>query len=186
MGSIAIYIDGGYIEKVRIEEFDRIPTDFQLLSQAIAKIVSPDSELLRTYYYHCLPYKSDPPTTEESDRFGKRQNFYNALEKLPRFEVRLGRLDKRGPEDFVQKMVDTLLSIDLVYLSSKGKITHAAIVAGDGDFVPAIRVAKNEGVVVWLFHGDSKHYELWQIADERIRIDHSLMKSTKFVKSKKK
>ncbi len=179
MGTIAIFIDGGYIEKVRIEEFDRIRTDFQLLSQEISNIVSSTSELLRTYYYHCLPYKSDPPTSEESMRFGKRQNFYNALEKIPRFEVRLGRLDKRGPDDFVQKMVDTLLSIDLVYLSSKGKITHAAIIAGDGDFVPAINVAKTEGVIVWLFHGKSKHSQLWQIADERRRLDKDLMERTR-------
>ncbi|MGB4681268.1 MAG: hypothetical protein WBH65_01910 [Dethiobacteria bacterium] len=26
-------------------------------------------ELLRTYYYHCLPYKSNPPTEEESERY---------------------------------------------------------------------------------------------------------------------
>lgn len=93
--------------------------------------------------------------------------------------MRLGRLDKRGPNDFVQKMVDTLLSIDLVYLGSKGRITHAAIIAGDGDFVPAIKVAKTEGVIVWLFHGKSKHSQLWQIADERRQLDKDLMEKTR-------
>jgi len=183
MGTIAIFVDGGYFKKVRIDEFDRIPTNYQLLAQEIANIVSSESEILRTYYYHCLPYKSNPPTSEESMRFGKRQNFYRALEKIPRFAVRLGRLDKRGPDDFIQKMVDTLLSIDLVYLSSKGKITHAAIVAGDGDFVPAIKVAKTEGVIVWLFHGESKHSELWQIADERKRLDQNLMEKIRLIRT---
>ncbi len=50
MGSIAIFIDGGYFEKVRMEEFEHILTDFKLLAQEISTIVSPESELLRTYY----------------------------------------------------------------------------------------------------------------------------------------
>ncbi len=183
MGSIVIFIDGGYLEKVIIEEFERVHIDYKLFSGEIAKIVSPDSELLRTYYYNCLPYKNDPPTNEESLRFGKRQRFYYALERIPRFEVKLGWLDKRGTNDFVQKMVDTLLSIDLVYLSSKGKITHAAIIAGDGDFVPAIKVAKTEGISIWLFHGESKHSHLWQIADERRRIDDDLIEKTRLIQN---
>ena len=51
--------------------------------------------------------------------------------------------------------MDLLLGLDLALLSGKNQITHVALVAGDGDFVPAIRAAKREGVTVWLFHGPS-------------------------------
>jgi len=47
---------------------------------------------LRTYYYHCLPYKSNSPTIEESQRFSQAQGFYRRLQRLPRFEVREGSL----------------------------------------------------------------------------------------------
>lgn len=67
-------------------------------------------------------------------------------------------------------MVDVFLSIDLVQLSAKGAITHAAIVAGDSDFVPAIEMARNESISVWLFHGSHVHNSLWDTADERVVI----------------
>lgn len=185
MGRIAIFIDGGYIEKVLKAEFECANIDFVNFSNKIAEMISPENELLRTYYYHSLPYKGNPPTEEESDRFSKRQSFYDALNKKPRFEVRLGRLVRRGPNAngnyfFEQKMVDSLLNIDLVYLSAKGKITHAAIVAGDGDFVPAVQLAKKEGVIVWLFHGHHKHAELWQAADERRLLQRNFIDSIRF------
>lgn len=98
------------------------------------------------------------------------------MRRLPRYEVREGFLARRGPDkkglfSFEQKMVDVLLSIDLVRLCSKGKITHAALLAGDGDFVPAVAVAKEETVVLALFHGTTFHRSLWNVADDRYPID---------------
>lgn len=39
-------------------------------------------------------------------------------------------------------------------------IADAMIVAGDSDFLPAIEVAKKEGVVFHLYHGATPHNEL--------------------------
>ncbi len=187
MGVVAIFIDGGYIEKVLKNEFTNFQIDFELFAKEIANIISSDNEILRTYYYNSLPYKGNPPSDEESDRFAKRQSFYDALNKKSRFDVKLGRLSKRGPDRdgnyfYEQKMVDALLSIDLVHLSAKGKITYAALIAGDGDFVPAIKVAKEEGVIIWLFHGQKKHAELWQTADERVLLQEDFIKKVRFKK----
>jgi len=71
---------------------------------------------------------------------------------------------------FEQKMVDALLSIDLVHASLKGKTTHVALVAGESDFVPAIEVARSESASVWLFHGSRTHLDLWSVADERVQL----------------
>ena len=122
------------------------------MANKIADIISPGSEVIRTYYYHSLPYKGHPPSVEESNRFANKQKFFNALKRKSRFEVRLGRLARRGPDKhgnyrYEQKKVDVLLSIDLVALSAKGRITHAAILAGDSDFVPAINMSKEETVI---------------------------------------
>jgi uncharacterized LabA/DUF88 family protein len=137
----------------------------------LAKEVAQGKEILRTYYYHCLPYQSNPPTEEEKQRFSKAQAFHSALERLPRFEVRCGTLVKRDG-DFEQKGIDTLLSIDLVKAATSGKITDAFLIAGDGDFTPAVKAAKESSVNVMLYYSKSScHRSLWQACDERIIIN---------------
>ena len=180
MNRAAISIDGGYLDKVRRNELSGARIDCAALARAIAMTIHPETDILRTYYYDCLPFQSNPPTQEEIDRFASKQRFFHALEQLSRFAVRLGRLKRIGPDQngnyqFEQKMVDALLSIDLVHASLKGKITHVALVAGDSDFVPAIDVARSESVSVWLFHGSSMHRDLWSAADERVRLTDSFM-----------
>jgi len=184
MSNVVILIDGGYIEKILKNEFANTKIDYVLLSEEIRASISTELDILRTYYYHSLPYKGNPPTKEESERFARKQKFFNALNRKPRFEVKLGRLVRIGPDEhgsyyFEQKMVDALLSIDLVHLSATGKITHAALVAGDGDFVPAMKVAKNDGVSLWLVHGKMRHKELWETADERMELNEKIIKKIK-------
>ena len=164
---IAIFIDGGYLGKI-LQKYNH-NIDFSRL----AREMSQDKEILRTYYYNCLPYQSNPPTQEEKERFSKAQKFHYALERLPRFEVREGRLARRGNE-YEQKGIDTLLSIDMVNLSASGKISDAVLLAGDSDFIPAVRVSKEHGVNIFLYHDRDKsnfHDALWRICDERIAID---------------
>ena len=71
------------------------------------------------------------------------------------------------------------MTVDLVMHSTKGHIGRAVLVAGDSDFVPAIAVAKNEGVVVTLDHGQSCHNDLRLAADESFRIDQGLIDSVR-------
>lgn len=175
----AVFIDGAYLEFCLREEFGSPRIDFQALSQKMAQ----GSDLFRSYYYHCYPYQGNPPTEEERQRYANRRRFYTALERLPRYSVRLGRLEKRGFEDdgvtprFEQKRVDILLGVDLVLLAAKQQIQQAIILAGDSDFIPAITVAKTEGVLITLYHGDGCHSDLWQEVDERIRIDRAFIDS---------
>lgn len=132
-------------------------------------------EILRSYYYDCPPYQSASPTLEERQRFGGHQKFVYALENLPRFSVRLGRLEHRGLDQsgkpiFHQKRVDILLGVDLALLAAKHQIADAALLAGDSDFLPAVEATKSEGVVVHLFHGQHPHRDLALACDERVRI----------------
>jgi len=196
MYRLAIFVDGGYLDSLASEEFG-VRVDQGKLGEEIRRIVAsktPNSvDLLRTLYYDCLPYQSDPPTTEEKERFSKKRSYFDALRNLPRFDVREGRLvfrgfDKAGKQIFQQKRVDLLLGLDFALLSSKRQITHVAVVSGDSDLLPALKVAKEEGILVWLFHGPRKSkrdgsstyaYELWQAADERFEIDQDFMNRVK-------
>ena len=173
---IAIFIDGGYLDKVFKNEFTSY-ADLSKISQEICQ----GKEILRTYYYNCLPYQSSIPTQAENDRFSKAQKFYCAIERLPRFQIRYGKLAYRNGE-FEQKKIDTLLSIDLVNLAASGKISDAVLVAGDSDFMPAVEVVKGYGVNVILYHSqrrDSYHTSLWQMCDERYAIDINLVNKIK-------
>ena len=174
----AIFIDGAYLQKVLDEEFDQARLDFAKL----ALVIAGETEILRTYYYGCLPYRGNPPTADENRRYTRSRNFYTSLDLLPRFEVRLGILERRGNDAggrpvFTQKRVDTMLSVDLVQLSARGHISQAALLAGDSDFIPAVAAAKSEGVLVRLYHGRNCHNDLLRNADERIRLNQDMIDS---------
>jgi uncharacterized LabA/DUF88 family protein len=178
MGRIAIFIDAAYLQSTLKAEFASPRIDFQKLVTRIAG----GREILRSYYYDCEPYQSDPPTEQEKERFGKVQRFHYTLDKLPRFQVRLGKLAFRGHGAdgrpiFQQKRVDIQMGVDLVLLAAKHQISDAAILAGDSDFLPAIDAAKPEGVVMHLFHGEHPHHDLVVRCDERTRIDQAFINS---------
>lgn len=151
-------------------EFNLARVDYKTLAETMADGV----DILRTYYYDCPPFQSSNPAEEERSRFSRAQKFFTALDRLPRYEVRLGRLAKRvnerGEAIYEQKRVDIMLGVDLALLCGKGQITHAAILAGDSDFIPAVTAAKSEGVLVRLYHGSSYHKDLWDCVDERVLI----------------
>jgi uncharacterized LabA/DUF88 family protein len=145
MGRIAIFIDGAYLQYLLKDEFNSPKICFRKLVNRMAE----GREILRSYYYNCEPYQSNPPTPEERERFGRSQRFHYALDQIPRFQVRLGKLefrghDARGRPIFQQKRVDIQMGVDLVLLAAKNQISDAAILAGDSDFVPAIDAAKPE------------------------------------------
>jgi len=174
MSRIAVFIDGAYLEFVLRQEFGAPRVDFELL----ARRLSDGRNLLRTYYYDCLPFRSETPTDDERLRFSRRQAFHAALTRIPRFQLRLGQLARRqddGKSRYEQKRVDILLAVDLVQLAAKHQITDAALLAGDSDFLPAIEAAKSEGAIIHLFHGRVPHDELRICCDERTRIDRALI-----------
>jgi len=160
------------------EEFKSPKIDFK----KFVELMAGGCEILRAYYYDCLPYQSSPPTPDERVRFGKKQSFLNYLEHLPRFEVRLGKLEYRGLDErrapvFEQKRVDILICVDLALLAAKHQISDAVIFAGDSDFLPAIEAAKREGVVVHLYHGSRPHHDLIKMCDERTQMTQSMIDS---------
>lgn len=187
MARLAVYVDGGYVDA--LASMLDLRFDMQKLTDRILHTVqqhTPGSiELLRTFYYHCLPYQSNPPTATERQRFANKRKFFDSLRRLPRFSVREGRLafrgyDRDGKPIFQQKRTDLLLGLDFALLSGKRTITHAAVVSGDSDLVPAFKVVREEGILVWLFHGPrvspvtgqaTYAEELWLEADERCEID---------------
>ena len=177
MARCSVMIDGGYLDKVLHNDFSGVRVDIGKLADELCG----GMERLRTYYYHCLPFQSTPPTQDERERFAAMDKFIYNLKKLPRFQFRQGKLQKIGNE-YKQKRVDILMAVDLVRMASNRQIEKAMIVTGDSDLVPAIEAARDEGVVVVLYYSaNARHDELLQACDERYEITRNLIEKTKLV-----
>lgn len=174
----AVFIDGGYMDRVsRSLGSPRI--DYSLLVREMAH-----GDLLRAYYYHCLPYVGVPAAPEDEERRAGKERFFNALSRLPRFQVREGVLQFQGRDEatqrpiYIQKRTDVLLTMDLMNLVLKGRLSRAVLMAGDSDLVPVVQAVKAEGVTVHLFHGEANllpNRDLWEVADERTVITQGLL-----------
>jgi uncharacterized LabA/DUF88 family protein len=180
----AVFIDGGYFEKVLKYQFNEERINLLEFSE----LVSGETERLKTYYYNCMPMLSDPPTEKEKKLQKDRNRFISSIRKLPRFEIRLGKLVKRSHYDkfgnlvtkHVQKRVDVLLAVDLVRMSIGGQINKAVMVAGDSDYVPAVETANDAGVLTQVYyHPTSKSDELLDACGDRFIITQELIDKVK-------
>jgi uncharacterized LabA/DUF88 family protein len=186
LGRAVVLIDNGYIAAILRDEFASTRLDYLKLSNCVCD----GYQRLRTYVYDCMPYQNNPPTEIQKSLYSSKQKFFDALRKLPAFELRFGKQRPRGG-GFVQKGVDVWLSVDLVRLSAKGQVQKIFLIAGDGDYVPAVQTAKDDGVMVKLYHSGKFQMigghqmpkfsnELWQICDEREVINQAFIDKCKF------
>jgi uncharacterized LabA/DUF88 family protein len=159
----AIFIDGGYLNQVLKKHFKEKDIDFLRLCENVSAIT--ETKRLRTYYYHCLPLQRKD-NAEDTRRIQNLEKFLTKLRRLPRCEVKLGRLQLIGGF-FKQKMVDILMSLDIVDLCFSNQIQHAILFAGDADFVPAVKRARESGAIIHLFyHPETVHNEILDHADD--------------------
>ena len=118
-------------------------------------------------------------TKADQKRRDEKERFYNKLKRLPRFEVKYGELQIIKGE-FKQKGVDVLMSLDIVDKCFDKQIQHAIIIAGDADFIPAIKKAKDYGAIVHLFCNKNKvNNKLLFEADEVHELTFSFVQNLK-------
>jgi NYN domain len=94
-----------------------------------------------------------------------------ALEEPP---IDRAKFEDRFPirPELRQKAVDTLIVIDLVRYADRRAMGRALVLAGDGDLVPAVQVAREAGVLITLVT-PSRHSvsaKLRELADRLIEI----------------
>jgi uncharacterized LabA/DUF88 family protein len=184
---VAVFVDGRYLARVLMDHYrnEDNPTrrrrveHRKLINDLVVK-AGLDREIMRIYYYDCLPYQNEEPTYEQIMRLEGTQRFHAALRRLPRFEVRLGRVAYRGTDAegrpiYEQKRVDLLLGMDLIMHSVKRTIDEVFIITGDSDFIPAIQTVKAEGIVTYLVYGGNVYQDLLDAADERIEITQDIV-----------
>ena len=168
----AIFIDGGYLNRTLKKYFKEQKIDYLKFCENICSDLK--LKRLRTYFYHCMPIVRKNNEEDLKKQVGM-QKFLTNLKRLPRFEVKLGRLQMIGNQ-FKQKMIDVLMSLDITTMSYENQIQHAVLIAGDSDFIPAIKRAKDYGIIVHLYyHPSSVHNEILDEIDELHEINVDLI-----------
>ncbi len=171
----AIFIDGGYFNKIK-KLVGRIEIDYAGFCDLVCNKLK--IRRLRTYYYHSLPIVRSN-NKEDERRHSSMLRFVSNLRRLPRFEVKLGRLQLIGGQ-FKQKMVDVLMSLDITSMCFDKQIEQVIIIVGDADFIPAVKKAKDYGAIVHLYyHPSSVHDELLDEVDELHIINQELIDACK-------
>jgi len=175
-----LLIDGGYLDFLQ-RSYGSPRIDYGAMAKAICEHF--ESSLLRCVYFNCLPYLSSTPSPEEQEAYRKKDGFYQRLQSLERFEVKLGRLAYRGYDESTgkpvleQKQVDVLLAIEMVYAAARRNVDSIILLSGDGDFLPAVKLVKREGLTFALVHGPRSgpqltvQENLWEAADLRLSLD---------------
>ena len=93
MARLAVFVDGGYLAKVSAAS--RSWVDVGKLASKVRERLGESTfeplDLIRTYYYDCLPYQGDPPTPRKRIASARRGV------SSPRFRVSLdARCGKGG------------------------------------------------------------------------------------------
>jgi uncharacterized LabA/DUF88 family protein len=158
----SIFIDDAYLFHVLKDEFRGAKFPWALA----ASILAPGFHTVATSLYAAPP--EDPETRVRFDGFRK------FMEQAQGVQMRLGVLSGAPGGKYEQKQVDVLLAVDLVLSVCQARTDVVVLLAGDSDFVPAVRAAREMGAYTILWHGDPRwaSNELRESCDERHRLTH--------------
>lgn len=178
MKKVAVIIDGGFARKVFQKYFKKknIPTSDQIIALG-QNVLTPDEELFRIYYYDCPPFEKDLRKPVSGFKFKDEvfiqsgKEYLAAISTQDHIAYRSGELKfggwslktsklheivstKRAVADddfqpvFKQKRVDMKIGLDIAWLSIRKIVDRILLVAGDSDFIPAMKLARIEGVLI--------------------------------------
>jgi len=149
---VAVMIDEGYFEKIKLICLGNTRIDYLKLSDALCE----GKNRYKTYVYYALPFLGKNPSPAQQELYDGKRGYMDKLKHLPDFEVRLGHI-AAGPgrkAPFQQEGVDQMFISDLRKLSSEGLVDSVVIIAGDSHFAPAVASAKEKGIHITLYHKD--------------------------------
>ena len=166
---VMLFIDGGYLRELCKKYYGHDSINFDGLRQLLignfnlSEHNSFQANLIKTYYYDAIVAEShkDYPT---------QKAYFSAIDLLPFYTVRLGRLVESSKKGFKQKGVDVLMVIDALTKAYQNQYEAGMFFVGDRDFVPLIEAVKNAGKkTVGIYHKPTCSVDLLPCFDWRIR-----------------
>lgn len=194
-----VLMDGGFVKHKFLQVFGRDPSasDIKELSDKIILYNKVDDTLIRIYYYDSPPLTTQlkKPVSgtvldlSKTPTFLANKQRLEALKRTDHFAVREGRLTMNGwklkqsaigkaaadltdsdfSPDIQQKGVDMKIGLDIAWISFNKIAERILVITGDSDFIPAIKLARRNGIQVYLFtlaHGVT--HELTEHSDRLV------------------
>ena len=173
---VNILIDGGFFT-TRYRSINSKPPTVKNVKELVDAIMASlkqktngetEDILFRVYYYDCKPFSgtiSDatgkPIDYSATKAYPKMKQYIEDVAKLERFALRLGEISftgwkqdmhsKKLKPDFKQKGVDMKFGLDIATMATKHTVDKVVLVAGDSDFIAPIKMARKEGLLVYLY-----------------------------------
>ncbi len=171
MKRIAVFIDGNnfYFGLRKLFGRNRSLKNFNF--EGFAQFLAGKDKVVAIYYYNALLDKENDPRKYESQK-----EFFEKLKQIPNFHLVLCKLLKRnitGTDKFyyIIKEDDINMAVDMVENACDNNFDVAALVSGDGDFVPAVRSVKKKGKIVKnIFFKNSSSRNLKNFCDESLEL----------------
>ena len=145
---IVIFIDGNnfYFGLKKIYSDEKNLLDFNF--EKFCDFLIGKNQLITIYYYNAPLDRLENP-----EKYQNQQRFFNKIRRIPKLNLILCKLLKRKIKGtnkyyYVLKEDDIHMAVDLVKGAFNNIYDIAILVSGDGDFVPAVLVAKEEGKFV--------------------------------------
>jgi len=164
MEKVMVFIDGAAMYFGLLDNLQADDIDYQ---KFVDFLVTEDRKLVRAYYYNSIVDQGVDPK-----RYSGQMKFYGALNNIPYFKTKYGRLlirdvklrCRRCGERFVvsqaecpkckephsctseiQKGVDVKIATDILVHAFKDHYDTAILVTGDGDLAEAVEQVSQEG-----------------------------------------
>lgn len=150
-----VLIDAGYLNEISKHLGEGKPISIDLNQFAITLAKKQNLWVKGVFYFTAPPYQSPISTIEEMERRRNYDKFISKLRRIPNFIVREGRCQKKE-NDYCQKGVDTLLTMELMTLSQKPEVKTLILVSCDTDFVPILNQVREKGIKIVLYYYTDK------------------------------
>jgi len=151
-----VFVDGGFVEKLIEKRFPdkQIPVRL-FLSQVLLPLNQGRGlnqlELVRTYWYDAVPDDLEGIPKELMETVRKKTILLEYIDEwCENVDVKRGIVKFSSKNGLRQKGVDVFMGADIALNAWTGRIDDIVLVAQDGDFVPAVEVAKRAMVKVHL------------------------------------
>jgi uncharacterized LabA/DUF88 family protein len=164
-------------------------TNFYLAQRHAGMMTQVDMNLLATrlsrgYHFVKLRFYTSPLPNQESAAYRAQQRFFAELEQSRRIELVLGRHKLRvnsetGKRFHVEKETDVNLAVDMVVGAYEERYDVALLVAGDSDYVRAVRAVQHRGKeLVWCHLPSQRHtHHLAQLCDRKVELDEKFLRT---------
>src|SRR3989339_842841 len=153
--STLVFVDAGFLSELskHFGEGKHLKFDYLKFFKFLAE--KRKLNLKKVFYYTAPPFQSNTHNKKEVLRKKGYDSFINKIKKDLLIQIREGRVQKLMSvygEEFNQKGVDTLMTLDLVLVKDKfPEIDELILITSDTDFCPVIKEIKRFGIKTILY-----------------------------------